>query len=190
MRGSPLPREVLDLLEWPYTIRGETPPPPRDPPSLQTKVTKVEQNEIYDWKNLVGLFVVHKFSGPRAPLPFSLPSSNTPPPPEGASGNSQLPKVPGSVADFWETSVVYRCLLVLIDSCAFFDDGLGSLCSAMGAFCHVVYIQDKAINLAVGYTYTQELPRPIDAQQRVGHIHKKRNTAIVQYRANPNYLRK
>ena len=53
------------------------PPPPQGgpPPPLQTKVTIVGKNEIYNRENLVGPFLVHKRLGPRSPPP--LPS--TPP---------------------------------------------------------------------------------------------------------------
>ena len=36
---------------------------------LQTKVTIVGKNEIYNRENLVGPFLVHKLLGPRHPLP-------------------------------------------------------------------------------------------------------------------------
>ena len=44
------------------------PPPPLDPPpppTPKTKVTIVGKNQIYDWENLIGPFLVCKLLGPR-----------------------------------------------------------------------------------------------------------------------------
>ena len=36
---------------------------------LQTKVTIVGKPEMYNWENVIGPFLVHKFWGPRSPPP-------------------------------------------------------------------------------------------------------------------------
>ena len=48
-----------------FSSRKEEPPSP----PLQTKVTIVGKNEIYNQENLVGPFLVHKILGPSPPLP-------------------------------------------------------------------------------------------------------------------------
>ena len=58
----------MGVLERPHTAGGEGFPPPLDPP-LQTKVTTEGKNEVSNWENLVGPFLVHIILGPRPPLP-------------------------------------------------------------------------------------------------------------------------
>ena len=52
---------VREVSEWPYPLG----PAPR----LQTKMTIVGNNEIYNWENLSGPFMVYKLLGPGPPLP-------------------------------------------------------------------------------------------------------------------------
>ena len=56
----------MELSQWPYTVGGGGVPLPGPPPP-QTKVTIVGKNEIYNWENLIGPFLVHKLLGPRPP---------------------------------------------------------------------------------------------------------------------------
>ena len=53
--------------------------PPKPPPPLQTKVIIVGKNEICNWENLIGPFLVHK----------SPPPPILPPPPAGVGGPDQ-----------------------------------------------------------------------------------------------------
>ena len=67
-----------EVLAWPYATvhrrRGDLPRPPPPPP--QTKATILGQNEIYNWENLAGPFLVHKLLGPSPRPPPPSPSSN------------------------------------------------------------------------------------------------------------------
>ena len=69
LRSSDAPRPRLNF----FAARRRVIPP------SQTKVTIVGKNEIYDWENLVGPFLVHKLLGSRPPLrPPSPPVTHSP----------------------------------------------------------------------------------------------------------------
>ena len=75
---------------------GGTPSPPKPPPPPpQTKVTIVEKNEIYRWKNVVEAFLVLKLwvpdPSPHSNIPPPAHIAPPPPPGPGTPASSPLP---------------------------------------------------------------------------------------------------